>query len=449
MKKSVILISALLIAYCLNAQSLFETANSDSALKPKDAGLKFGGYVRGSVFSNVKSYELSTVFAEIALQNSLNYGKAILKSDIRLRKGMFFDEEQFEVQPKELFAGYISERFDLLAGYQIVNYGRTDGFNPTNNITPNNYFFLSANPDDQKEPNLMLRLKYRFTPLIELDVAGIPYYKSSVYRFDLFGLGQNVDFADTQIPERKLKNGAMAARLNFELPAAGWSVSVFDGFDPFHGYDVKSVDWSTGQPVIINAPVPCRKTTLGADLAVPAGSVIMRAEAAYNITKNTDKKMYIPATDLSWVAAAETQLAGFTLICQYIGKFIPVFEAINPPAPPTTADLPSQMQFAAQTIDYENRKMNRLIFQQQEKTNHALSASVMKSFAYDTFDAELTAYYNLTSSDFMLRPNIAWKISDVLHAKAGGVIMKGKDGSLFTYTSEILSGIFAELKVSF
>lgn len=448
MKKIILFLNLLLFIFSLSAQELSEPAQNEKKFENNSA-IKFNGYLRGSVFGNGVAHDFSSVFAEIALQNSLNYEKAILKSDLRVLKGMFFDEEKLIVQPRELFAGYISERFDFLAGYQIVNWGRTDGFNPTNNITPNDNFFLSAEPDDQKKSNLLLRLKYRFTPQIELEFIAIPYYAASDYRFDLFGLDGNVQFNNTLLPERKLKNGTLAARMNFELPAAGWSFSFFDGFDPFHGFDVESVDWPNGQPKLNNTPTPYRKTTIGADAAIPVGNYIFRGEAAYNNTKNSENKMYIPETDVSYVLGVETQLAGATLIGQYIGKLIPDFEALVQPEPPTSIDPLSQMLYALKIIQFENRNMNRLIFQQQTKTNHAVSISLMKSFGYDAFEAELSAYYNFTSSDLMIRPKIVWKIGDAVSAAFGGVYMNGKNKSLFTYTSDVLSGAFAQLKVSF
>lgn len=449
MKKTILLLTSMLIVFSLSAQQFIASDDNETLNDSNYTPLKLNGYVRGSVFGNGIVHDFSYVFSEISLQNSLNYGKAHFKSDIRLRKGRFFDEEKLILQPKELFAGISSKKIDVLFGYQIVNWGRTDGFNPTNNISPNDYFFLSAEPDDQKESNLLLRLKYKFTSNIDLECITIPFYTPSNYRFDLFELGDNVRFKSTMIPELKLKNGTFAARLNFELPVAGWSLSYFNGFDPFHGYNVETMDWSGGQLQLTNTPTPYRKSTLGLDAAIPAGNFIFRTEAAYNKTKNYEHKMYIPAPDISYVLAAETQIAGATIIGQYIGKFIPDFKALVIPSTPSSPDPIAQMQYASLMVEYENNYMNRLIFQQQKKSNHAFSFSLIKSFGYDVFEAELSAYYNLTSSDLMIRPKLVWKIGDAVSTTFGGVYMNGKNKSLFTYTSDVLSGAFVQLKVSF
>ena len=128
--------------------------------------LTLNGYARGSVLGMSTRYDFTSTFAEISLQTEFNKNHAFLKSDIRVRQGYYFNEQKLDLDVKELYGGYRSNALDVLLGNQIVNWGRADGFNPTNNITPNDFFFLSADPDDQKLSNFMLRLKYRITPAI-------------------------------------------------------------------------------------------------------------------------------------------------------------------------------------------------------------------------------------------------------------------------------------------
>ena len=235
----------------VHAQSLFEDAEFDiGSSNSANTNVEFGGFGRGSIFGGGKQYQLASSFAEMSFQTRLKSREALLNGDIRLRKGLMFEEDVQLIEIKELYAGYSSNSFDLLIGNQLVNWGRTDGFNPTNNITPNDFFFLSSDPDDQKMSNFMLRLKYRFSSKIDVDLIGIPYFKPSIYRFDLFDMNQqmqmdldwislptmdiNVDFDPLELPQRKLSNGSLGARLNFELPKIGFAV-YFSGYDPYHG----------------------------------------------------------------------------------------------------------------------------------------------------------------------------------------------------------------------
>ena len=451
MKRLVIyLLAGLCLSANIHAQSLFDDATSTSEkVNQNNASIQLNGFVRGSIFGGGEVYDLTTTFAELSLQGLFESGKAFLKSDLRFRKGVAFDEDMPLVVLKELYAGFRGNQFDVLLGNQIVSWGRTDGFNPTDNITPKDYFFLTADPDDQKTPNFLLRLKYRILPEIELDLIGVPFYVASNYKYNLFDMGDQVYFADDVLPPKGIKNGTVAARMNFDFPVAGWSVSYFRGYDPFHGYDVIAVDWSTGSPVITNASISYLKTSWGADAAIPFGSVIFRGEAAYNFTDRPGDEMYIPLSDISYVAGLETGFSGFTLIGQYIGKFTPDFTNLIMPELTDPLNPLAQMQYANAMIDYENRQFNRRTFYQQEKSNHAVALTVSKSFGYDAWQIEFTGYYNVTSEEWLVRPKINWKINDALTASFGGNYMTGGEKTLFGYSSTIMNGAFVQMRVSF
>jgi len=401
--------------------------------------IHFGGYGRGSVYGGGKAYNIASAFSELSLRISAGKRAAFLESDIRFRTGVLFGQNDHKIVLRELYTGYKSQKLDIILGNQIVVWGRADGFNPTNNVSPQDYFFLSADPDDQRQSNFMFRLNYRPVSGMKIELIGIPFYKMSVYRFDLIQMGDFVSIGEDIIPEKKLTNGTLAVRIDFDYPAAGGSISWFNGYDPYHGYKITSIDQASGQPVVNLASVAYRKTTVGADFAVPAGNWIIRAEAAYNRTDNPENEMFIPNPDLSYVAGLETSMAGFAIVGQYIGKYTFDFSPLVLPDPGINAEM----------IDYESRLFNRKLFNQQEKTNHALSLTITRSFAHEILLAECTAYYNFTSEEWFIRPKLTWKISDALSAAAGGNYMKGKERTLFGYSSSILNGVFVELRVSF
>lgn len=445
---------SLLTGFCLHiniyAQSLFEEAANTSEKTIKNVGgFQLEGFVRGSIFGGGKTYDLTTTFAELSLQGKFESGNAFLKSDVRFRKGVAFNENMPLIVLKELYAGYRGNKFDVLLGNQIITWGRAEGFNPTDNITPRDYFFLTADPDDQKKPDFLLRFKFRIIPEIELDVIGVPFFTASDYRYHLFDMGNQVRFADDILPARAIENGTVAARLNFNFPVAGWSVSYFRGYDPFHGFDVTSVDWSTGLPQITNASKAYLKTCLGADFEIPMGAVIVRGETAYNITDRPNDEMYIPLSDFSYVAGIEAGFSGFTFIGQYIGKYTPDFVDLIVPVLVDPSNPLAQMQYANATIDYENRLFNRRIFYQQKKSNHAVSLTMIKSLGYEAWEIETTGYYNLTSKEWMVRPKINWKINDALTASFGGNIMIGDNKTLFGYASDVMNGAFVQMKAGF
>ena len=443
----------LLIVLCLLAaavsrgQGLFESSQEES--KSTNKGIEFNGFARGSAFGGSESYDYSSVFGEFCLQGKLSHANAYLYSDLRFRGGINFDEEYVEFQLREVYAGYNSDKFDLFLGNQIITWGRTDGFNPTNNITPNDYFFLTSDMDDQKLSNFMLRMKYRFSSVIDIELIGIPVYSPSNYRFDLFDLGEGVSFGEAVLPEKSFGNSSVATRLNFEFSKIGFSVSWFSGYDPFYGFNVDSVDFATGEPVITNTATPYKKNTIGADFTLPVNSWILRGEAAYNITTGYEQNMHVPNPDIAYVFGLEHDFWGVTTILQYVGKYTLDFTKLQMPVLSDPFDPLAQMQYAMEMIEYESTLFNRKMFYQQEETNHAIVLLLSKAIAYDTWNIELGAYYNITSEDLMIRPKLTWRISDALAASIGGSYMSGPDKSIFDYSAPVLSGTFIELKASF
>jgi hypothetical protein len=407
------------------------------------------GYVRTSFYGGSRKYNFSSVFAEAGLKVSYAPDNAILKTDIRLRSGKMYDEEFLKIEIKELFAGFQSKKADFTLGNQIVSWGRTDGFNPTNNITPVDYFFLSAEPDDQNLPNIMGRLKFRLSQQAELDIIGIPFYKPSVYRFDLFDLGGNVTYSEPSWPEKKLRSGTLAARLNLELEKTGFSFSWFRGYDPLCGFNIGSIQWPATTPVITYVLTPYLKNGFGADFAIPAGSWLAKGEGSFNLIRHGGSQPAIPSTNLQYVLGMEKTFGGFLTIVQYIGQVVPDFSALKLPVLTNPSDQAALYQYSNAMVYYETEKFNRKIFHQQEKMNHAVSLTVSKQFAYDIWKADLMAYYNVNSEEYLLRFALGWNISDALSLRSGFYVMAGPDQSLFDYAGAVLNGAFLELKVTF
>ena len=419
-------------------QSLFEDASS--ATDESKLAIDFTGYGRGSAFGGGESFDYGSVFAEFGIQGELSLNKAFLFTDLRFRAGIQFDSLYSSFQLKETYAGYQSDKIDIYFGAKIVSWGRMDGFNPTDNITPYDYFFLTADPDDQKLPNLLMQTKWHITPEIDFELILIPIYRPSIYRYDLFDLGEFTSFTHSTLPAKTFKNGSVGARFNFNLQKAGFSVSYFHGYDPYYGFNISNISMVDMMPSIELTAQPYLKNTIGADFAIPASSWIIRGEAAYNLTKDYAENMHIPNPDLQYVIGIEHPFWGVTTILQYIGQY--TFDFISLDELPPPANL-------YETIDRELTAFNRKIFNQQEKTNHALSLSLSKSFAYNTIDIEAIGYYNITSEEWLIRPKLSWSITDNLETSIGGFYSTGPDASIFSYASSVLNGAFIELRVSF
>jgi hypothetical protein len=405
------------------------------------------GYARTSAWGGSDTYRLNTLFAEISLQGELKKDKAYLQTDLRLRRGYKLGQEVQTIEIKSLIAGIRTQALDLQFGYQNIAWGRTDGFNPTNHLQSHDYFFLSVDPNDQRIPTLALRTRYRLGRYTEIDLIAMPVYCPSVYRYDLFQLDPMTSFTTGSYPLPSIRNGSIAGRFNIDIPGLGASLSAFRGYDPYHGFRTVEIDWSKGMPQTTHQAMPYRKTSIGADIAIPTGSFILKSEAAWNITKRKNNEMHIPETYWMYVGGIETKIGNSTLITNYIGHLTPAFKALEIPQLIDLMNPAAQQIYANALIEYESRQFNRRIFHQQKKNNHALSITWLQRFAYDSWEAQLTVYHDLTSGETLARPSLKWAFNDYLSFTFGGQYLYGEEKTLFHYSSSILNGVFAEIKV--
>jgi hypothetical protein len=282
--------------------------------------------------------------------------------------------------------------------------------------------------------------------MIDLELIAIPFYRPSVYRYDLFKTDQPATFGTVATPELKFDKGALAIRANLEHSFMGASLSYFVGHNPFYGFSL--VNFIMDPLGVEYRPTPYFMQAIGADFAIPAKSWIVRGEVALNLTNEYEEEMHIPNPDISYVVGVERSFWGTTTIFQYIGKYTLNFtELIEPSLTVFTPE--AMMQYAAEMVQYESRKYNRRIFNQQEQTNHMLFLSLNRSFFYEQFNIELSGAYNLTTEEQLVRGKVRWSITDAASANLGCSYMFGPDESIYNMAGNVMNGVFLGLEVGF
>lgn len=440
------------LIFIFNAVFAFtqEIITSDSIIKQNyNHEIQINGFTKAVAYAGGEKYDFANLYSEFSLQTKISKSNTYAFADIRFRNGISFGEKYSEFEIKEAFAKFATSKTDISLGNQIVNYGKTDGFSPCNYINAQNYFFLSDESDDQNLSSFLLRIKYRFIKNINADFIVIPVYKASVYRYDLFDLGQNTSFAQTIMPDKTFENTAFSAKINFDFPKISFATSFFHGFNTFYGFSIAEINFENNEPLISYTPKPYLKNSVNFECEIPVKSSIIKIDAAYNITKNYASNTNIPNPDLSYVAAIENYFAGFNTILQYIGKYTFNFNELSSPTLTDPANPLLLLKYAQETIAYETENTNRKIFKQQKITNNALALTISKSFFYQTFNAEITGYYDFGSQEYIINPKIEYKISDNLKLKLGGFYINGPEKSIFSYSNPTLNGVFVSLSANF
>lgn len=430
-------------------QSLFDSLMEDSVeQKSEKSAFEVGGFARGVAQGGAKDFDYSNAFGEFGLKGRYEKDKVLLFADFRIRDGLFYNNHELQLQLKEAYVSYRTRNLDLTLGNQIVMWGRTDGFNPTNNITPNDYFLLTYDPDDQKLPNFMLRTKWRPTGFMDLDVTLIPFYKPSIYRYDLFNMGLPAFFEPTAQPASKFENGSAAARLNFEFSQIGFSTSYFIGHNPFYGFQFN--DFSI-YPLGVNiVPKPYFTQILGADFAIPISSWLVRGEMALNLPKDYEvrENTHIPNPEFSYVVGVEKTFWDVVTIFQYVGRYTFHHKTLVEPllSDYETADI---VNYIDDLILFETGVYNQKIFSQHTRMNYMLFLALNRSFLYDQLNVEMAGTYNISTEEYMVRGRLRWSITDDLAANVGCNFMLGPKESIYHLSGRVMNGVFLGLEVSF
>ncbi len=435
MKKNKIIVALLIGVNLIAAQGLFESAATTEEAEAK--GYELNGFVRSTGY--LSGEEVQSVYGEAGLllqANSGNWGSAF--TELRFRSGHEYGVEFFELNVSEAYVDVSFWRFDLRLGKQIVVWGRADGFNPTNNITPQNTTVRSPDSDDMRIGNFLSRAYFNLSPQIRLEGIWVPQYSPTVLAFKVADLPDNITIGEGAYPDAGLGNSAFAARLNLEFSAFDGSISYARGYNPMPGIKLKSIDMATAATELI--PAAYQQQVFGLDFSTAIGSWGLRGESAYRITEEQHDGLsnyYIPYSDLYFVVGLDRVWGDFSLLVQYVGRHQPDFEKLVIPSDPLQSLYPQLENY------------NRLFANQTDQYRQAITLGPTLSLFYETLNLELFAMYDLTTGETMVVPQVVYKPADGMAITLGGNYYQGDSGTLYDLIEDSYNSVFCELKLAF
>jgi hypothetical protein len=430
-----------LLSSSIFAQSLFEEATStEDHAKPYE----LNGYLRGTFFlgkvPDTHDAEVKSGYGEASLKlkfRKQDFGDAF--AEVRFRRGHEFQKTVSEINLREAYVNAYLGAFDFRIGHQIVVWGRADGWNPTDNVTPKNMLVRSPDEDDRRLGNFLIRSYYNLHPL-RFEAIWVPSYSSSYIPTDLISFPTGIVLGEPDYPDMRLENSAFAFRLNLELSSIDGSLSYFNGHNPMPGIsaDFPEVPTTEVFPTIFQKSY--RMHIIGGDFStVVAGSLGLRGEVALRIPHEDYKKyIHIPNPDLQYVVGIDKEiLENFSLILQYIGRFVFDYSELEQP------------KTSFERIRYVIALKNRLISFQQYRLSHSFSCRAAWELLNEIMTLEAFGMVNFTSREVLFRPKMSYDIADALTFTLGAELYSGPDDTLFELIDSTLNSVFVELKASF
>lgn len=426
-------------------QSLFDDAVSSSETdKPgkNSTNYELNGYVKGVFYGGEipeeNQFETRSRYAEASLKLSARKGSSgNAYAELRFRKGYEFGSGIEEVDLREAYIKVYPGRFDLSLGQQIVAWGRADGFNPTDNISPRNILVRSPNEDDRRLSSFLLRTYYNVSDL-RFEGIWIPTYEPSTMPFEIIDLAPGVTFINPDLPDENLKNCGFALKLNLEKSALDGSLSYFNGFNTQPGLDIHRISGDSSGIT----PEAYRMHVMGSDFATTVpGDYGFRGEFAYRRPYGDyENTLHVINPDIQYTVGIDRQIGlEGSFILQYMGRYVLDFEKCVLP------DYSNPDAMAR----YQLELKNRMISSQQEEITHSLSLRPAWTLFYETLNVEVLGLYNITTEELYLRPKFSYDIADDLSVTLGGDFYSGPAGTLYAIVKKELNSVYVELKASF
>ena len=323
----------------------------------------------------------------------------------------------------KLLEGYATvhyEHADLRLGRQIVAWGRGDGLNPTDNLTPHDYTVMLPFEDDQRFGTTAARLDYFLTTAHTLTFFTTPFFEPSKFPLPA-GLGMR----DVR-PAHSLRNSEAAVKLNKTGDGVDWSISYFHGYNLLPEIRPGAAGLELHYPEI---------DVLGADMARNFGRYGMRAEVAYFRTEDNDGNNPVAINPYLYAVAGvdRTFLDNLNVNLQLVGRWVQHYTDPSDVADPTT-------RFAA--------TQNAINLGQQDRTSYGLSSRVSNKWFNDTLEAEVLVFVNFRRTNSYLRPLVTYAFTDSMKLTVGAEFYRGPDNTPFGQLKSN-QGYFSELRYSF
>lgn len=319
---------------------------------------------------------------------------------------------------RQAYGQFSDGEFELRAGWQMYAWGRVDGINPTDNLTPHRYTLLVRDSDDQRIGTPSVRATW-YDGTVSSSLIWLASFKPST----LPGQGTSVDLAPTA------ESRQFAARIEMIRDEIEGSLSYFGGYDVMPS----QATFSPGdvEPVLLSHD---RLRIIGADFAKPIGRFILRGETAYTAT---------PDATPSSVFALRPQWYSVVSGEQTFGEYLDVeiqFYYRKVHGSPLAQNLSATDRPIAQEL--------AVVEGQYDPVDRGFTARVADQWLNETVEGSVSLVFSTVRKGFEVKPTAKYKVADNWTLTVGAVIAGGDELSPYGIL-KANNALFFELRRGF
>lgn len=326
----------------------------------------------------------------------------------------------------EMTEGYLTYKSAdafVTLGKQIVSWGRADGINPTNNLTPRNYVVQLPFEADQLQG--LPSLKVDFFPAPD---STLTFFGSTQFQPSQPGPVVPPGLPVTEIrPQAGFRHGRYAFKFDHTGQNFDWSVSYFSG--PY----LLPVLYPAPSAGAVEMRFP-RVEVWGGDFAGTVGNFGLRGEIAIVRPESGSPPGWGLQPYVQWVAGGEIAPSPTTdLTVQLVGRL----------SAPSTGSVSTDWAALEPA-----RTQNALLLQQGKRRLYGFTTRLTKTWLNDTVSAEIYALVYAAPQNGYIRPLIRYAVNDRTTVSIGAEYYFGSDSSYYGRLRGY-GGPFLEIRDSF
>jgi hypothetical protein len=305
-----------------------------------------------------------------------------------------------------LYASYNwDQTFYLDVGRQIVVWGRADGINPTDNLSPRDYTRLVPDETDQRLGNDAIKLTY--IPESGTNKWTALWYPRS--RSDVIPLRQ---IAGVQYDIDHKSRPAFAVRWDYSVDGLDVGASYFSGLDHMPDLSLQSLSQTGATLQLKNNPM----SVYGFDFSYNHNDIVWRGEAAYTQTDSEGSEdLTHKKNNLAVVIGPELALKNSTVSLVGVYKH--------------TEDLRSADSLTNPLLR-EVYRYQQTISNQYERDQYGAMLRYALNLLNDNLKLEVTGFYFAPEPNEMLRVRINYNLNDHWQFNVGGDRFWGRNDTV-------------------
>lgn len=282
---------------------------------------RFSGWLEGMQGMRIREpNDAITSRARLHLETEVNFKHAYGFVSVDVEKNRQIDSESgFDLH--ELWLEHVGSGWDVRLGRQIIIWGKADGVQITDVISPPDYTeAMTRELDEIRMPVDAAKIRFFGKELvnrdINLELIAIPFFKKARlpkdgnpwYVESSLPPGLDMHVEDEDKPVTSLKNMEAAMKISGYYSGLDIAASLFYTWDDFPVYS-REMSVENGTPVLTLSPEFRRMTVVGLEFSRPRGDFVFRGEAAWYLGRwrNTVSPATGPVKkdSLKWLLGAD------------------------------------------------------------------------------------------------------------------------------------------------